>query len=162
MAEHFGRVGMMEKSLCSIDGSLYLFGNVVRASKLPKKGNANVVAYYVQWEDIVLEETKIDLQVVVPAIELSVWMWCKEKLIGRKMILPRKKYGPENLFDDDVVKSLFVFHEGEDGASGPRFVDSVVHHMTQCIAFQDCTFTGSNGCTQHLKKVITHSPYVCL
>jgi hypothetical protein len=40
-----------EKSLCSIDGNFYLFGNVVRASKLPKKEN---VVYDVQWEDLVL------------------------------------------------------------------------------------------------------------
>jgi hypothetical protein len=43
--EHFGGVGKIEKSLCSIDGNFYLFGNVVRASKLPKKGSANVAAY---------------------------------------------------------------------------------------------------------------------
>ena len=39
LAEHFGGVGKIEKSLSSIDGNLYLFGNIVRASKLPKKGN---------------------------------------------------------------------------------------------------------------------------
>jgi hypothetical protein len=84
LAEHFGGVGRIEKSLCSIDGNLYLFGCVVRGSKLPKKGNANVVAYDVQWEDIVLGETKIDLQVVIPAIELSVRMRQQEKkLVGR-------------------------------------------------------------------------------
>jgi hypothetical protein len=31
------------------------------------------------------------------------------------MILPRKKYRPEKLFDNDAVKFLFVVHEGEDG-----------------------------------------------
>jgi hypothetical protein len=66
-AEHFGGVGRIENSLCSIDGNLYLFGSIVWASKLPKKGNANV-----QWENLVLGETKIDLQVVMSAIELSV------------------------------------------------------------------------------------------
>jgi hypothetical protein len=116
LAEHFGGVGKIEKSLCSIDGNFYLFGNVVRASKLPKKGNANVVAYDVQWEDLVLGETKIDLQVVVPAIELSVGMRRRQKkLIGRKKGVSRKKYRPEKLFEDDLVKSLFVVHEGEDG-----------------------------------------------
>jgi hypothetical protein len=38
----------------------------------------------------------------------------KQKLIVRKMGLPRKKYRPEKLFDNDIVKSLFVVHEGED------------------------------------------------
>jgi hypothetical protein len=75
LAEHFGGVGRIEKSLCSIDGNLYSFGNVMSTSKLPRNGNANVVAYDVQWEDLVLGETKIDLQVVVPSIELLVWMW---------------------------------------------------------------------------------------
>jgi hypothetical protein len=72
LVEHFGGVGRIEESLQSIEGKLYLFGNVVRASKLPKKGNSKVVAYDIQWEDLVLGETQIDLQVVVPAIELSV------------------------------------------------------------------------------------------
>jgi hypothetical protein len=53
LAEDFGGVSRIEKSLCSIDGNLYLFSNVVCASKLPKKGNANVVAYRMQWEDLV-------------------------------------------------------------------------------------------------------------
>jgi hypothetical protein len=74
-----------------------------------------VVAYDVQWEDIVLGETKIDLQVVLPAIQLSVRMRRREKCVGRKTLPPRKKYHPEKLFDDDVVKSLFVVHEGKDG-----------------------------------------------
>jgi hypothetical protein len=116
LVEHFGGVGKIENSLCSIDGKLYLFGNVVRVSKLPKKGNANVVAYDVQWEDLVLGETKIDLQVIVPAIELSVQMRRRQKLIARKSKGGRpKKYRPNKLFDNDVVKSLFVVHEGEDG-----------------------------------------------
>jgi hypothetical protein len=116
LAEHFGGVGMIEKSLCYIEGNRYLFGNVVCASKLPKKGNAkNVVAYDVQWENVILGETKIDLQVVLPAIELSVRMRRREKSVGWKTVLPQKKYRPEKLFDDDVVKSLFVVHEGEDG-----------------------------------------------
>jgi hypothetical protein len=90
LAKHFGGVGRIEKSLCSIDGNLYLFRNVVCTSKLPKKGNANVVAYDVQWEDLIVGETKIDLQVVVPAIELSVRMRRQQKSIGQKMGLPRK------------------------------------------------------------------------
>jgi hypothetical protein len=45
LVEHFGGVGGIEESLRSIDQKLYLFGNAVRASKLPKKGNAKVVAY---------------------------------------------------------------------------------------------------------------------
>jgi hypothetical protein len=44
LAEPFGGVGRIEKSLCSIDGNIYLFSNIMRASKLPKKGNANVMA----------------------------------------------------------------------------------------------------------------------
>jgi hypothetical protein len=115
LTEHFGGVGKIEKSLCSINGKLYLFGNLVRPSKMPKKGNANVAAYDVQWEDLVLGETKIDLQVVVPAIELLVRVRRRQKLIGRKLGQPRKKYCPDKLFDDRVVKSLFVVHEGEDG-----------------------------------------------
>ena len=54
LADHFGGVHEIQESLTSIDGNLYLFGNVVRKSNLPKKGNANVVAYDVQWEDLVL------------------------------------------------------------------------------------------------------------
>ncbi len=114
LIQHFGGVGKIKKSLCLIDGKLYLFGNVVRLSKLPKKGNAKVVAYDVQWEDLVLGETKIDLQVVVPAIELSVAMKRKQSFLARKSGRP-KKYRPTKLFDDDIVKSLFVVHEGEDG-----------------------------------------------
>jgi hypothetical protein len=37
LIQHFGGVGKIKKSLCLIDGKLYLFGNVVRLSKLPKK-----------------------------------------------------------------------------------------------------------------------------
>jgi hypothetical protein len=91
LEEHFGGVSMMEKSLCSIDGNRYLFGNVVCASKLPKKGNANVVAYDVQWEDIILGETKIDLQVVVPELS-SCQSGCgveKNPLVGRQFFRGR-------------------------------------------------------------------------
>jgi hypothetical protein len=31
------------------------------------------------------------------------------------MGLPWKKYCPEQLFNNDIVKSLFVVHEGKDG-----------------------------------------------
>jgi hypothetical protein len=115
LVEHFGGVGRIEESLQSIEGKLYLFGNVVRASKLPKKGNSKVMAYDVQWEDLVLGETQIDLQVVVPAIELSVAVLRRQKSSARKLGRPRKKYRPDKLFDDDIVKSLFAVHEGEDG-----------------------------------------------
>ena len=48
LVTNFGQVEKIQKSLCSIDRKLYLFGNVARPSKLPKKGNANVVAYNVE------------------------------------------------------------------------------------------------------------------
>jgi hypothetical protein len=70
----------------------------------------NVVAYDMQWEDLVLGETKIDLQVIVPAIDLSVQIGCRQKLIGRNMGVSRKKYHPEKLSEDDLVKSLFIVH----------------------------------------------------
>ena len=112
LVTNFGGVENIEKSLCSIDGKLYLFGNVARPSKLPKKGNANVVAYNVEWEDVSLGVTKIDLQVVVPALDLSVVMRRRQKPIrgGRP-----QKYRTGKLFDDDVLKSLFAVYEGEDG-----------------------------------------------
>jgi cystathionine beta-lyase family protein involved in aluminum resistance len=83
--EHFEGVGKIENSLCSIDGKKYLFGNIVRVSKLPKgKGNNKVMAYDMQWEDLVLGETKIDLQVIMPAIEFSTKMMRRQKLSGFK------------------------------------------------------------------------------
>jgi hypothetical protein len=114
LAEHFGGVGKIKKSLCSVDGKLCLFSNVVRVSELPKKGNANVVACDVQWEDLVLGETKIDLQVIVPAMESPVKVKRRQTLSAQKSGRP-KKCRPTKLFDDDVVKSLFVVHEGEEG-----------------------------------------------
>jgi hypothetical protein len=89
LVEHFGGVGRIEKSWCSIDGNLYLFGNIVSASKLPKKGNANVVAYDMQWEDLVVGKMKIDLEVVMPAIELLVRMQCVVRrwvFLGRSIV----------------------------------------------------------------------------
>ena len=50
LVTHFGGVENIEKSLCFLDGKLYLFNNVACPSKLPKKGNANVVAYGVEWD----------------------------------------------------------------------------------------------------------------
>ena len=106
LAEHLGGVHKIEKSLLSIDGKLYLFGTIARSSKLPKKGNANVVAYDVDWEDLVLGTATIDLQVVVPATESSLQMQRRQKAIDRKPGRPRN-YCPDKLFDNDVVKSLF-------------------------------------------------------
>jgi hypothetical protein len=37
----------------------------------------------------------------------------QKKLIGRKKVA--QKISSEKLFEDDLVKSLFVVHEGEDG-----------------------------------------------
>jgi hypothetical protein len=93
LAEHFGGgVGKIEKSLCSADGKLCLFGNVVRASELPKKGNANVVACDgQQWEDLVAGDAKIDLQVVVPAMESSsVKLKRRQTLSAQKLGRPKK------------------------------------------------------------------------
>lgn len=115
LVQHFGGVIKIEKSLISIDGSKYLFGNIVRVSKLPKgKGNNNVVAYDVQWEDSVLGQTQIDLQVLLPAIDLSVKMVRRQKNLGSSPTR-RKKYGPDKLFDEALVKSLFAVSQGEDG-----------------------------------------------
>jgi hypothetical protein len=115
LVDHFGGVDEIQESLTSIDGKIYLFGNVVRKSNLPKKGNANVVAYDVQWEDLVLGETTIDLQVIVTAIDLSSRMRRREKRNGRNLPGRPRKYRPDKLFDGDVAKSLFAVHEGEDG-----------------------------------------------
>jgi hypothetical protein len=114
--EHFGGVSKIEKSLCCVNGSKYfLFGNIVRVSKLPKgKGNNNVVAHDVQWEDLVLGETKIDLQVVLPAMDLSVRMVRRQKNVGSSPSR-RKKYRPDKLFAENLVKSLFAVSQGEDG-----------------------------------------------
>jgi hypothetical protein len=80
LVEHFRGVGEIEKSLCSVDGKKNLFGNIVCVLKLPKgKGNNKVVAYDMQWEELVLGETKIDLQVIVPAIEFSTKMMRRQK-----------------------------------------------------------------------------------
>jgi hypothetical protein len=50
--------------------------------------------------------------VVVPAIELSVMRQPENLLVARRVFA--QKYRPEKLFEDDLVKSLFVVHEGED------------------------------------------------
>jgi hypothetical protein len=115
LADHFGGVHEIQESLTSIDGNLYLFGNTVRKSNLPKKGNANVVTYDVQWEDLVLGETTIDLQVIMTAIELSSRMRRREKRNERNLAGRPRKYRPDKLFNGDVAKSLFAVHEGEDG-----------------------------------------------
>ena len=114
LADHFQGVKKIESSLVSVEDKVYLFGNVVRAAKLPKKGNSNVLAYDVEWEDQVLGETKVDLQVIVPAIDLSIEVRRRQKAIDRKGGRPRK-YRPDKLYDNDTVKSLFVVQEGEDG-----------------------------------------------
>jgi hypothetical protein len=85
LVKHFGGVHEIQESFKSIDGDLYLFGSVVRKSKLPKKGNANVVAYDVQWEDLVLGETTIDLQVIMTATDLSSRMRRREKRNDRNL-----------------------------------------------------------------------------
>jgi hypothetical protein len=51
------------------------------------------------------------LQVVVHAGPSA----ASTKIIGQKMGLPWKKYCPEQLFNNGIVKSLFVVHEGKDG-----------------------------------------------
>jgi hypothetical protein len=85
LAEPFGGVGKIEKTMSPVGGKLCLFGNAV-----PKKGNANVVACDVQWEDLVLGEIKIDLQVIVPAMESSVKMKRRQTLSAGKSGRPKK------------------------------------------------------------------------
>jgi hypothetical protein len=119
LADHFGGIEKIEKSLVSLDDQhVYLFGNIVRETKLPKeKGNAKVTAYDVEWEDLVLGETKIDLQVLVPAIELSLKIRRREKMMigGSGKRDGHRKYRPDKLFGNEIVHSLFAVHEGEDG-----------------------------------------------
>jgi hypothetical protein len=108
LVEHFGGVSKIQKSLCCVDGSKCLFGNIARISKLPVgKGNNNVVACDVQWKDLALGETKIDLQVVLPATDSWVRMVCRQKNLGSSPSR-RKKYRPDKLFAEDLVKSLFA------------------------------------------------------
>ena len=63
-------------------------------------------------QEVSLGVTKIDLQVAVPAIDLSLIMWHHQKSIhgGRPW-----KYRTEKPLDNDVVKSLFAVDEWEDG-----------------------------------------------
>jgi hypothetical protein len=84
---------------------------------------------------LVFGETKIDLQVIVPAIEFSTKMMRRQKLIGRKVGHSRKKYHPEKLFDNELVKSLFVVHEGEDG--DPMYSDTSSHDIYYNIILND-------------------------
>jgi hypothetical protein len=76
-----------------------LFGNVVRASKLPKKGNA-----YAWWEDLVLGGNQIDLQGQSLLAELFEYASPEEILVARRVSAQKIS---EKLFEDDLVKSLF-------------------------------------------------------
>jgi hypothetical protein len=89
LAEHFV-VGKIEKSLCSIDGNFYLFGNVVRASKLPKKG---VNAAY----DVVggpgFRRNQIDCKWLYLLLNCLWECVARNLLVARRFL--RKKYRPE-------------------------------------------------------------------
>jgi hypothetical protein len=85
--EHFGGVSKIEKSSCCIDGSKHLFGNIARVSKLLKgKGDNNVVAHDVQWEDLVLGETKIDCKLRC-RLQTHRSGWC----VGRRILVRRRR-----------------------------------------------------------------------
>jgi hypothetical protein len=109
--EHFGGVRKIEKSLCCVDGSKCLFGDIVYVSKLPEgKGDDNLVAHDVQWEDLAPGETKIDLQVALPAADSSVRMVRRRKNLGSSPS-QRKKHCPDKLFAEDIqfpINTCFV------------------------------------------------------
>ncbi len=72
-----------------------------------------MVAYDVAWEDNALGETQVDMEVLIPAMELSrVQRRGRTRKEGGRL---SKKFRPGKVFDDNIAKALFQVHEGEDG-----------------------------------------------
>ena len=63
----FGGLEKIRGYYDTILGRKYLFGTIIRSANL----RTITTAYFVQWENVELSETAIDLQLLFPAIELA-------------------------------------------------------------------------------------------
>ena len=63
----FGGFAKIRGFYTTVQGRRYMFGTVIRSANL----RTVATAYIVQWEHVELAETTIDLQLILPAIELG-------------------------------------------------------------------------------------------
>jgi hypothetical protein len=102
----FGGLAKIRGYYQAILGRNYLFGTIIRSANL----RTITTAYFVQWENVELSETAIDLQLLLPAIELA--KRCR-KLQRRNFQAPA--VSRTNPLPKSLLSLLTAVEPGEEG-----------------------------------------------
>ena len=112
LCKHFGGKEAISHSLTL---GQYLLGTISRVAK----GKRSPLCYTVEWEDVNLGETTIEVSVLIPAINLSSKLKKEESKTRRtptaRSAFSKTKANTINLFGQKIRDALLLVEDGEEG-----------------------------------------------